>query len=467
MIGCPDGANRIAPYVLAAAFVLYGLLATVFLAINMPPYQNPDETAHFMRAAQVAEGRVIGTRFARIEADGQAHVLAGDAGDIAIALAFFPFDPIRGHPETKATRSMWAGNIHWGRARVMLPNTNTAANPPLFYVPGAIGVLIGRAARMTVVQTLALSRLLTGVAAVAVGALAIATAEGAAVWLFALLTLPMALAQIASTSQDSLLLACSALAGALLVRALRVPGARDRTLLIGLVAMLILVATARPPYGALALLPLALKGSPWRSRLLAAALVVAAVLAWSGIAAATALTNVGQGFGADPPAQLARLRADPLLLVHATWSALALHWRGLLEMFVGRLGWYDLELPQAYRTAALAMLGVAALAAMTGLRGQRIGAGSRLAIAAGVLLSAAGLFAIEYVTWTAPGAPIVEGVAGRYFLPLALAGAALLPAFGHARWARLHAALVLAVAAFPVVTLTVVMRAVVLRYYLG
>jgi hypothetical protein len=50
---------------MAAAFVLYGLLATAFLAINMPPFQNPDEPAHFLRAAQVAEAGWSGPGFRR------------------------------------------------------------------------------------------------------------------------------------------------------------------------------------------------------------------------------------------------------------------------------------------------------------------------------------------------------------------------------------------------------------------
>jgi uncharacterized membrane protein len=113
------------------------------------------------------------------------------------------------------------------------------------------------------------------------------------------------------------------------------------------------------------------------------------------------------------------------------------------------------------------MLVVAAVAAMLGMRGERISVASRLLIATGVLGSAAGVFAIEFVTWTVPGHATVEGVEGRYFLPLALVGAALLPALGDGRWARVRGALVGVVMVFPVISLAVVMRAVVVRYYLG
>ena len=308
---------------LAVAFVLYGLLATALLAIEVPPFRNPDEPAHFLRATQVAAGGLLGTRFSAIDVDGQPHVFGGGAVDPAVGWALFPFEPIGRQPGTLATTAMWAPKIHWSRMRVMVVFSNTVINPPLFYLPAAIGVAVGRVSRMMVVQTLVLSRVLTGVAAVALGAAAIAGAGGAAVWLFAVLTLPMSLSLIASTAQDALLLAFAALVGAALVRALRTPGEIGRRLFCGLVACLALVAVARPPCGALALLPLALTKLPWRPRLAAAAVVAGCVLLWSGIVAATSLTNVGRAGGADPAAQLAALGADPLLLAEATWRELA------------------------------------------------------------------------------------------------------------------------------------------------
>ena len=452
---------------LAAAFVLYGLVATAFLAINMPPFQNPDEPAHFERAAQIADGGLIATRFSTPGADGSQHVTAGGSADPALMTAFSPFNALIFHPDTRATRSSWALNVHWSNARVMTAFPNTAMYPPLFYAPSAIGVSVGRFTRMTVVQTLIVSRLLTGVVAVTIGAAAIACAGGAAAWLFTILTLPMSLSLIASPSQDALILTCSALAGALLVRALRWPSALNRKMLAGLTVTLGLVAMARPPYGALALLPLALSTVRLRSRILAAAAVLLCAAAWSGITAATTSTNFGDFVGADPAAQMARLRGDPLLVVHVAWNTLTLYWRGYLIGFVGQLGWLDTALPRAYHQTAKVMLGVAAMAAMLGIAGERISPRSRMVIAAGLLLSLAGVFGALYLTWTVPGNATVEGVQGRYFLPIALVGAVLLPALGQARWRRPHSVLLAVVAGFPVVTLAVVMRAVILRYYLG
>jgi uncharacterized membrane protein len=466
LLRSPFSGDGTSARLLACAFALYGLVAVGLLAVNIPPFQNVDEPTQFLRAAQLADGRLVGTRFTLAFSGGPERIWGGGPVDAALGTAFVPFDPVIFHPETKVTRSMWNPPVHWTNTRVPMVFPNTAVTPPLFYAPAALGIVIGRARDMPVVQTLTLSRLMTGVTAVTVAAAAIACAGGAAIWLFAILTLPMSLSLLASPAQDALLLACSALAGALLVRALRGPNDCNPALLSALTISLILVGTARPPYGALALLPLAVTAASCRARLIAAAAIAVGVLGWSGIAAATALTNAGDFLGADPAAQWAKLRDDPFLFPRAFWNTLNLYWPGYLEGFLGRPGWLDVALPPIYLRAAQWMLAIAAVAAALGIKGKPVGTGSRLVVIAGTLSAALGLFGIEYLTWTVPGNPTIDGIQGRYFLPLAMAGTALLPALGHTRLAALYRPLALAVAIFPVVSLAVVMRAVVLRYYL-
>ena len=451
---------------MAAAFVLYGLMAVSLLAINVPPFQVTDETSHFQRAAQVAQGDIIGIRFSEAGANGSPQVTAGGALDPALIEAITPFNSLAFYPDERATRRLWAPDIHWSD-KLSLQSFPTVNYQPFFYVPSAIGVLVGRAAGLSVVKTLTVSRLLTGLTAVALGTMAIAIAGGAAAWIFAILTLPMSLSLIASVSPDAMNLGCSALAGALLMRALRWPSARNGTLIVGFTVMLGLVAMARPAYGALAALPLAITKVPWRWRILSAAAIAACVTIWWTIVAAKTMTEVGADVGADAAAQLARLRDDPLLAARAVWGALTQHGPAYSRSFIGQLGWLDTPLPISYHIAAKTMLGVAALTAMLEIGGARIGVASRLVIAAGLLLAVAGIFALLYLTWTAPGRATVAGVQGRYFLPLALAGTALLPALGHSRLAGLHKPLLIMVVMFPVVSLAVVMHEIVLRYYLG
>lgn len=452
---------------LAAAFVLYGLTAIAFLAINIPPFQNPDEAAHFLRAAQLADGGLVGTRFSVTAADGSRQITAGGNADPGVLAAALPFNALIFHPDARAMGTYWKPPVHWSTQRAMTSFPNTAVAPPVFYVPSALAVIVGRMSRITVIQTLLLSRVLTGLAAVSVGAVAIVWAGRGAPWVFAVLTLPMSLSLIASSSQDALLLGCSALAGAAMLRALRVPGRHDWRILAILAVSLGLIGAVRPPYGALVVLPLGLTAFPLRWRIACAAAAAACIVAWCLVALLTAATNFGAFVGAEPGAQIAAFLSDPVQAAHVVLVTLRRYWLGYVVGFVGQLGWLDTALPGAYYGVAVAMLVVAAIAAMLGVAGGPVRGGSWLAIAGAILLAAGGIFAIQYLTWTTPGSPTVEGVQGRYFLPLALAGAALLPALQTPRLACLHRALVLAVAAFPIATLTVVMRAVVLRYYLG
>ena len=442
---------------LAAAYVLYGLVAVAFLAMNLPPFQNPDEPAHFLRAAQVADGRLVGFRIA---------ATSGGFSDPALLKAYEPFSDLGFHPETRTVRADWEPRIRWSNARAPQSFPTTAINPPLFYIPAALGVLVGRAGKMTVLQTLVLSRLLTGVAALAVGAVAIAGATGVAPLTFALLTLPMSLAMTASASQDSMILAVAALAGSLLVRASRRRDERTPRLVTGLAIALGLLAMARLPYAVLALLPLALTGVRMKSRIGASALVVVIAAVWSGIATIWAMTNFGEQVGADPAAQLALLESAPFVVLTIARETLSNLGMVYVQGFIGRLGWSDTIFSSAYYRAALAVLVIAAAAAALGSCGERMSIRARLLIVAALSISIAGVFGATYLCWTVPGALVVTGVQGRYFLPLALACVALVPAFGRPRWSRTHQAMVAVVLAFPVITLATVMRGVVVRYYL-
>jgi hypothetical protein len=358
---------------MALVFVIHGLTAVAFLAINVPPFQIPDEPTHFMRAAQIADGTLIGTRLSENGADGLPRIKAGGPLDPGIQSSFNAFSRLPFHPDQRASRADWEPDIHWSEKRVFSDFPNTALYPPILYLPSVLGVLAGQKARLSVVQTLVLSRLLTGVTAVALAAVAIAAAGGAATWLFTILALPMSVSLMASASQDALLIACSALAAALVFRVLRSPNSWNRISLAGVVATLSLAGMARPPYAALAVLPLGLVKMPLRWRIVAAALIVLCVITWSLLVMASTWTNYSSALtGADVARQLEMLRGNPLFVGHVMAATLREHWQGYLASFVGVLGWLDTPLPTSYYAVALCMLAIAALTAMLGTEPHQV-----------------------------------------------------------------------------------------------
>jgi uncharacterized membrane protein len=457
-------------HLLGAAFCLYGLVAVMLLATLLPPFQNPDEVAQFRRAASVADGHFGLFRFIETQPDGSERVVAGAASDPAIVGAFLPFRSLPFRPDHRADRTMWAPEVHWTRVRVPQTFTAQAMYPPFFYLPAAAAVLAGRMTRMTVVQTLVLGRVLTGLSAVTIGAAAIALCDTAAPMLFGILTLPMAFSLMASSAQDGVMLGASALAGALMLRAHRGIARRPRWTCLLLAIALGLVAMARPPYLGLAVVMATLPSWPRGWRVWSVLGVGGAVAAWVGVTAMLTAANVGAVVGADPAAQLAYLGAHPRALPAIALRTLAEHGREYLDQFIGQLGWLDTDLPETYRVCAWLVLGLALGAAMLGPRRVTPGrAGppwAGLALVAGLSLCLIGIFGLQYLTWTVPGHDTVGGVQGRYFLPPALVAAGMVPAFGRSGLRGLRVGMVLAVALFPVVSIAVVIQTVVARYYL-
>jgi uncharacterized membrane protein len=85
---------------------------------------------------------------------------------------------------------------------------------------------------------------------------------------------------------------------------------------------------------------------------------------------------------------------------------------------------------------------------------------------AAVLASVGLIFLLEYLTWTPLGSPVVEGVQGRYFMPLAVILPAYLPAIPSRMAARVFLPVRLGLLAFPAISVCVMIIRVVHRYYI-
>ena len=179
-------------------FLVYGLVASTLLVINTPSFQYIS-----CEQRQIAAGRFLGTRLAQSGPDNTGEPEGG---------ADLPSRIVGRARRLGAQCSLVA------RVLVSFP---TANYPPFLYLPSAAGMLSGREFGLSVV--LYLSLLLTGLVTVAIGALAIAIANGSAPWIFTMLMLPISLLLMASASQDTLLIACGSFAGALLVRGIGRP----------------------------------------------------------------------------------------------------------------------------------------------------------------------------------------------------------------------------------------------------
>ncbi|MFN3522327.1 MAG: DUF2142 domain-containing protein [Phenylobacterium sp.] len=456
--------HRACPYV----FVVLALATSLFLALKIPPFMNADEVAHAQRANLTTFGRLIGERTGTPQAR-----VAGGMVDIPIAEAAEPFGDMRFHPEVKATPADFeaAAQYRFDGRIMQTAFPGAAVYPPVFYLPASAAMAVGKAFDWRVVDTLYLARAAGAVCCVLLGFLALRIA-GRARWpMFAILALPMSCSLYAAVSCDGLLLVTTALGVALASRAIYEQRAMTPKAALAAALCFGLVAATKPPYAVFGLILLTAPGLTLRLRALAAAISFGLPVAWSLWMDAAVRTPIRlPGTAVDAEAQAALLMAHPLNVWPIAVNTLTLEWDFLLRSAIGILGWLDTPLPKAIYPAAVAAVVLAVLVALGGRTG-RAWTATKAAAPVIVALAGGGVFLGMYLLWTDVGLDKVNGVQGRYLLPLAVFATLLVEG---ARAARAHpatdavkAALAGLVLAFPVASFAVVVHAVMQRFYGG
>lgn len=405
---------------LPALFVLIAAIAAVFCALLFPPFQTPDEHSHLMRADQISLGFLVGTRID--------HEYSGGWTDNAIIEIFRLYEDVAGHPTAHVPAGLIAKTraIPWrGAGVVSFPGS--ALYPPFFYAPSIIALWVGKAANIYPVDTLILARLLTAAVAISVAFAALNIVTQGRIFLFAMLTLPMTLAQFASSSQDALLIATTALSIALLATTdFKFENWKRFYWSVGLLA---LVTAARPTYMPLFLLPAWLliestfeASGPIDRRRYGSALAYVAAAAsvpvlWFFIGVQPVRIEFSPVPGVSSADQVKLMVQHPVRFLFYVMSTIKRDAFQFAHQFVGVLGWLDVYMPSKYYSFAFRCIAlVAGLSFFAyGLGRARTSAAVLVAIVACSLMT----FAAMYISWTPVGAPTVDGVQGRYFIPLA------------------------------------------------
>jgi uncharacterized membrane protein/tetratricopeptide (TPR) repeat protein len=421
--GAADRRQGIRPLRAESVYLFLALTFGAAFLVLTPPYQVPDEPAHFRRAFEISEGRIIAVKRDGSTGDEQPRAL--DAHEQRYARFFR-------HHEQKTT----AAEILGGAAvridpddREFDPFPNAAIHPPLTYLPQAAAIFLTRHLVGSVLVCIYAGRLANLLAAVAVTFLAVRRTP-AGKWAFAALALtPMAISLSASLSPDAL---TNALSFLLIAQVLALAlGKEERISGKSLAVTALLgaaVGLAKQAYFLLPLcylmIPARKSGGLFRHGAGLAAVMGATLLAvggW-GLVVREIYSPADPQFGMNPAEQFRLMCRQPgefLLVVVRTLGYTPL----FAEEFVGWLGFADIPMAGWVYVVALTFL-VAVCAAEFG-PGSGV-TGRQALVAAGVTaLVAFTVLVIMHLTWDAVGAPVVS-LQGRYFIPVApLAGLAL------------------------------------------
>ena len=433
------------PFVFVALCGPLGL----FMAVNTPPGQVPDESGHIIKADSLLHGEALAHREIAGTPDGSLRLQQGVDGDFALQAVAAEPSP------AQLTAAHWA-EVHavgWSKP-VFLPLGTISGYWPVFYLPAALGLSLAKAWGAAPFDAFITARLFDFAAFMAAGTAALGLARRGQVLFFCTLAVPMALHLGASVNQDGLLIAASVLAVALLTRSLDDVSAtvtlRRSAPLLWAAALIGCIVLAKPPYLPLAgllLLPFARSGRVWVGRLALAGAVVVTALAWTWFTVHFVTTPVPRPpaeagplwpgprpaifAGTDIPGQMRVLTAKPVRFLTLPWHTL-IHDGILWYEAIGILGYLAIYLPN-WLYGLWACGAISAVAADLLWRRDRAAALPAwqapiplLCIAATVL----GIYLSQYLSWTEVGGDHVEGPQGRYFLPLVPVLAFALPSFG-------------------------------------
>lgn len=245
--------------------------------------------------------------------------------------------------------------------------------------------------------------------------------------------------------------------------------ARGRFCLVLLGVCLALIGLARPAYAPFCLLPLLLRGFRWPERNFVAAAALLNIGIWSLLTARLTMINAVAFRGVDPEAQVSFLAWHPSIWRKLTASVLTgaqgMEGSSFYRETVGILGWQDVILPDPFYMLSGCALAAAVIVTLPRSKPLLPALAQGAAFAIG-LVAIILVFLLEYISWTPVGFPIIQGVQGRYFLPIALFLPCMLPVIRSRVMSALCSPVRAALILYPTLSFSVTIAAVVHRYYL-
>ncbi|MBF6515757.1 DUF2142 domain-containing protein [Nocardia cyriacigeorgica] len=419
-----------------AATLAFTILATLFgavFAVITPPFWGHDEITQFGRAYQVAHGG-----FLPQEIDDDRGVAYGGQAPAAIdALMGYAFRDYNDNPEEPGPMVGDPGGYERvGGAEVTAEHktiwfTNTAAYSPVPYVPAAIGIRLATVLNLDAGDMVLLTRL-TGLLAylVVVGFALWSLRDYRVQWLaFSVALLPIAVFQAGTVTADTMTNALAIMVSALLVKALFLGRGLGRVETTALLAATVLLPLSKPTYVLLAMLVVLvpakrfgfsgpLRWLPW----LCAGIGAAGFAVWMKIAAPTGdgmslMRPRHQWYTVNPGEQLSNILGDPIGFLGVFGESIARRDQEWFTEFFGELGFGYVDVPaMSIVTCLLAFavgLGIAERMTTPDFRRTLIMA---LTLAASVAM----IYVTLYMSFTPVDFYIIDGVQGRYFVPLAI-----------------------------------------------
>ncbi|MGD0461317.1 MAG: DUF2142 domain-containing protein [Tepidisphaeraceae bacterium] len=400
------------------AFAAIALVFGTVLVLLVPPFQSEDEIPHFLRAYQISDGALVSR---------QKDINGLDGGLLPYSLHQItsPFTRMFRHTDVKAS----VDDIR--RAlRVPLSPRNlyfytfpaTVHYCPTCYLGPCLGIGLGRALGLPPLAMLYLGREANLLVWTLLGFFALRSAPAIARPLLLLLLMPMSLYLAASVSADPSTSGLAALFTALVCKYFQRKSSIGRKAMILLAAVSIFLSVSKyaylPMLGLLLLIPARNLGGPGKFAMklsLLAALNVTALLIWVSASSTSLDTRLKND--ASAPLQLQWLEQHPTRIPGLILETFRLRGWLYLQSYVGVIGSFDepVAAPIVVGYVTLLLLACWSCDPQPLLPSPARAAAIVLPV---VTLSCLIIALLDYLFWSPPGLFFIDGLNGRYLIPL-------------------------------------------------
>lgn len=397
-------------------YVFFAALMGMACVLLTPPGQTPDERNHLARITQISQGGLIGLKQGKNDAGGYLPADFPAESELLNSLRF------NAQAKVQMNELLALSERHWDEKRSWASFPNTVIYAPITYIPGAITTALARGWNATILQTSYAVRTVNVIVTIALCALGIGLARRGTLYLAVLASLPMVIAVGASCSQDGVLIGLSIVTAALLTR-LDVHNPGSRRFWVGMACLFAVLTVSKPPLLLCSLIPLGFRlPGRWLDRAMPFLASALAFLIWQKIGLNPTKIQFLDGSGTSDSGQVHWVLTHPLSLPALAYHSLKANLGHNIHEFIGVLGWLDTVFPSWFYRIAYAAIALSICYCLYPAfrdRMLRQAEFTVLVTVTSMLLAVGAVYFSLYVIWTPVGAPIIDGVQGRYFLPIA------------------------------------------------
>lgn len=375
--------------------ILATIIGLLYVALT-PPFQVPDEWNHYVRAEAIAQGHL------KPNMTWQGDCASFPAGIERFVRTIYRTDVPFHRSDVRQAMSIRRNEP--GRSQLCF----SAWYTPVPYAPQVIVAAASRLANVRPIVTFYAGRLANLAFAIVMLVLAMRMAGAYRYVIAAIALLPMAMFEVASWSPDA---ATFAIAVFLVATAFRPSGEGLKPV------TTVVLALCKPVYFLIGFITA-------RTRRQFVFILVAVIL---GVAIASSVAtqaryNARYGLHVDAREQAECIRKDPARFLRIVVNTVHDNSATYAEEFIGRFGMSSLKLPVWVIWLNGALLVIIALAA------PPVPVGKRLTALFIVVATFGGILLSQYLIWNIVCGSQIEGVQGRYFLPIVFLAALVLSA---------------------------------------